>query len=350
MNRDSFKQLLKGYVSGTATDEERALIDHWYELLYNDSFRSLDDSELSAVEQEMWEHIERESKLSDTPLIPIRRPLHTIVLRWVAAVAVFAMLGFSIYALVNQDAVSLPYQIAKKSQHLDEIINDIEETKSITLADGSTVVLKAFSRLAFPAQFSERKREVYLEGEAFFDVAKNPSKPFVVHAGNLLTQVLGTSFDIQSDNEIGKMVVSVKTGKVMVSEDADYLPLNKEQKKSNGTIITPNQQIVYDVKNRNFITQLVENPEPLQSDTAKLDFSPSNFDFDDEKLVNVFEKIGKTYGIDILVENENSYNEKFTGDISKQSLYDMLNLICLSTNHEYEIKGTKILIKNRTSN
>lgn len=350
MNRDSFKQLLKGYVSGTATQEEKALIDHWYEVLYNDSFKSLNGSELSAVEQEMWEHIEREAHFSDSTIVQMKKPFHTVILRWVAAVAVLAMLGIGIYALNNQDAVSLSYQIAKKSQHLEELINNGVENKKITLADGSIVVLKAFSRLAFPAQFSETKREVYLEGEAFFDVAKNPSKPFVVHAGNLLTQVLGTSFTIQSDNEIGKMVVSVKTGKVMVSEDADYLPLDKEQKKSNGTIITPNQQIVYDVKNRNFVTQLVENPEPLQSDTTKLDFSPSNLNFDDEQLVNVFDKIGKAYGIDILVENENSYTNKFTGDISNQSLYDMLNLICLSTNHEYEIKGTKILIKNRTSN
>jgi transmembrane sensor len=349
MNRNAFKQLLKRYVAGTANDEEKALIDHWYELLYNDTITTLSNDELDNIEEEMWNKIEQEANIGQATTAPEKTPIRKIIFRWVAAAAILTCVSFSIYGLFLSQQKSVAYQQGKEQNKLAEIVNTSSQIKKIQLEDGTVITLQPSAKLAYPNHFSADKREVYLEGEAFFKVAKNAAKPFLVHSGNLLTQVLGTSFTIKPDAATSQIIVAVKTGRVAVFEDNKRVILSNEQQKNNGTIITPNQKVVYNIGGRSFTTSLVENPEPVlpEGDSA---IAAISFSFDDANLKAVLENIGKMYAIDILVENENIYQCKFTGNITGQSLYDKLALICQSTNHQYEIKGTKILIKGKGCN
>lgn len=350
MNRDAFKQLLKRYVAGTANDKEKELIDHWYELLYNDNITALNDAELDTIEEEMWNKIEAEAQLTKEPIVLVKTPVRKIIFRWAAAAAILTGISFSAYLLFSSPQKPFAYQQVKKQQNLAEIINTSQVTKKVQLEDGTVITLKPSSKVAYPGRFASDKREVYLEGEAFFEVAKNPAKPFLVHSGNLVTQVLGTSFTIKPDNGTNKIIVSVKTGRVAVFEDNSDKSLNNNRGKNNGAIITPNQSVVYDVDSRNFTTQLVENPEPVVPDGNNSIAATVSFAFNETSLATVLENVGKMYAIDIMVENENIYNCRFTGDITRQSLFDKLDLICQSTNHQYEIKGTKILIKGKGCN
>ncbi|MEO6732576.1 MAG: FecR family protein [Ferruginibacter sp.] len=349
MNRNAFKQLLKRYVAGTANDDEKDLIDHWYELLYNNNISELNDAELETIEQEMWNKIEADAQLTKEPAIGVKTPIRKIIFRWVAAAAIITGISFGMYGLFSPPQKSTAYEQSKQQKKLSEIINTSATVKKVQLEDGTVITLKPSGKLAYPEQFAAEKREVYLEGEAFFEVAKNPAKPFLVHSGNLVTQVLGTSFTIKPDNSTNKIIVSVKTGRVAVFEDKGPVTL-KDQKQSNGAIITPNQSAIYDAGNGNFTTSLVDNPEPVVHDGSDNIAVPVSSVFDDADLATVLENIGKTYAIDMVVENENIYLCRFSGDISRQSLYDKLELICRSTNHQYEIKGTKILIKGKGCN
>jgi ferric-dicitrate binding protein FerR (iron transport regulator) len=349
MNRNAFKQLLKRYVAGTANDKEKALINHWYELLYNDNITTLNEQELNFIEQEIWDKIELEGNFPKKTITPAETPIRTIIFRWAAAAAILIGVSFGIYGLFSSPQKSVAYQQSKEKQKLTEVINTSPEVKKVQLEDGTIITLQPSSRLAYPNRFASDKREIYLEGEAFFKVAKNPVKPFLVHTGNLVTQVLGTSFTIKPDKETNKIIVSVKTGRVAVFEDNSHIILNNDQKKNNGTIITPNQSVIYDAASRNFTTLLVDNPEPVMSDSNRI-VAPALFAFDETDLATVLENVGKMYAIDIMVENENIYHCRFTGDITRQSLYEKLDLICQSTNHQYEIKGTKILIKGKGCN
>ena len=349
MNRNGFRQLLKRYVAGAASNEEKRLIDHWYTILYNDSVDALNDAELEAIEHEMWHKIEQQAQIKKeaTPVEVL--PLYKIIVRWAAAAAIMAGVSIGIYGIFSSPQKSVAYQQSKEENKLAEIINAGAGTKKVQLKDGSVVTLQPAARLAYPDQFAADKREVYLEGEAFFDVAKNPAKPFFVHSGNLVTQVLGTSFNIKPDRETNQITVAVKTGKVAVFEDNKQVALTKEQQKNNGAIVTPNQKVIYYTTSRNFATSLVENPEPIlpAGDSAMM---ITSFSYDDAPLATVLQNVEKVYGIEILTENENIYQCKFTGNINSQSLYDKLVLICESTNHQYEIKGTKILIKGKGCN
>lgn len=341
--------MLKKYVAGTANEEEKALIDHWYELLYNDNLTPLNDAELNTIEQEMWARIQQDAQLVKEPVSDKTAPVRKIIFRWAAAAAILAGIGLGVYSIFSPTKQPFAYEQGKEQNKLAELINTSSKTKELQLEDGTVIILQPFSKLAYPAKFSSDKREVYLEGEAFFNVTKNPAKPFLVHSGNLVTQVLGTSFTIKPDKETNQIIVSVKTGRVAVFEDTKKMALNNEQKKNNGIIITPNQKVVYDESSRHFTTSLVENPEPVLTEATKNSTSAS-FTFDETTLTTVLERVGKFYAVEILVENENIYQCRFTGNISGQSLYDQLSAICQATNHQYEIKGTKILIKGKGCN
>ena len=251
-----------------------------------------------------------------------------------AAILIAVAFGLNRYLFVDQRN--------KDNNKLTESINSNPEIKKIVLEDGTTITLQPSAKLTYPGHFAGDKREVYLEGEAFFDVVKNPAKPFLVHSGNLITQVLGTSFTIKPNRKFNTIMVEVKTGKVAVYENNNSGKLNASQPKNQGAIITPNQKAVYDIANRNFNISIVENPEPLAEA-----HNPSHFVFDDTNLATVLENISKGYAIDIMVENENIYHCKFSGDITNQGLYNKLDLICQSTGLQYELLGTKILIKGK---
>ena len=94
-----------------------------------------------------------------------------------------------------------------------------QEIKQIILPDGTKLHINSESSIKYDKnQFNQKKREVWLEGEAFFEVAKNPEKPFVIHHKNLQTEVKGTSFNVRAYDELGNICVSVKTGHVEVKE------------------------------------------------------------------------------------------------------------------------------------
>ncbi len=108
------------------------------------------------------------------------------------------------------------------------------ERKKIELADGTIVWLNAASKLTYPGKFTGERREVYLEGEAYFDVAEDAGRPFVIRSGELETTVLGTSFNIRAYEEDKKVSVAVVTGMVRVVSPDSELQLE------------PNQEVVFD--------------------------------------------------------------------------------------------------------
>ncbi|MDG3581186.1 MULTISPECIES: FecR family protein [Galbibacter] len=126
---------------------------------------------------------------------------------------------------------------AMKEQRLVTMTTPMGEKRNITLPDGSSVFLNAGSKLVYPREFKKEQREVRLEGEAFFEVVHRPEHPFVVLAGNVRTEVLGTSFNIRSYKGDAQERISVATGKVMVSSN--------ELKKDRQVVLLPNEQAIY---------------------------------------------------------------------------------------------------------
>src|SRR5690606_30294323 len=113
----------------------------------------------------------------------------------------------------------------------------------IVLSDGSTIVVNASSRIRYPQQFPAGSRHVYLEeGEAFFTVAPSPASAFTVHAGDLRTTALGTSFNIRDYAHEHRITVALLSGKVQVDRTRDG------SSEGQPLILLPNEQVHYDVQ------------------------------------------------------------------------------------------------------
>jgi transmembrane sensor len=154
--------------------------------------------------------------------------------------------------------------ISQIKEPLIQEINNTDKPKLVALNDGSSVLLQPKSRISYPQSFTGTKREVFLYGEAFFEVAKNPDQPFFVYANGLVTKVLGTSFIISAFDTEKDVKVVVKTGKVSVFALTDEnLETQQADNKLGGMVLTPNQQIVFSPVNFRFTRSLIADPELL---------------------------------------------------------------------------------------
>lgn len=326
--------------------------EDWVELyperqdLVKEAFLLLDKLSLK------WSREQIEAKLNNKigliledgiPLqISYRRPI-----QWVAVASVILLLSVGWWYYNQDDGKSHIYKelVAEVSVPLVEKENSADKPLLVTLNDGSSILLQKGSRLSYPVNFSKEKREVYLDGEAFFEVAKDPKKPFFVFANELVTKVLGTSFNIKSYKGQKDIEVVVRTGKVSVfrlDEIKNNIQLSGTKSKSvEGVVIIPNQQINFDKKKSNFSKSLVEQPEMLSE-------MPSyNFEFKDASAAKVFATIQKAYGISIVYDEEILKECPVTASLSDEPLYGKLELVCNAIEAQYQLIDGQVVISSK---
>lgn len=283
-----------------------------------------------------------EKKLSPLRSMPKRS-------NWIAAAAIIITLLTPIYFIfIAPRHTAVPSSLAAG---MEQRINTSNQAMELELEEGTRVVLEPGSRLIFPHHFQQEKREVSLEGDAFFIVSKNSKRPFYIYCNNLVTHVLGTSFSIKTDKQHRKVEVSVRTGKVEVYEKTSGTPVATTQRKGNGVILTPNQKVIYKEDEQQFEMTLADKPVPITADSIS-DNTPDKAAKDHTGFAEqaialslLIQSFEKTYGIEIEVENENLNSCHFSGDITDMDLYAKLEVICKSINASYEIKGIRILIR-----
>jgi transmembrane sensor len=360
-SKEGFLTLLHKYTSDQITAEEQDELflliasgeyDHLLEediaLRYSDDALPTGglDPEKAARIREHVVHAERHTA-HILPGIFRRKQIR----RWSAAAAVIGLLimsGYFFSGVRRHAGPSLP-TARQSGDKLLQKGNLSNRPVKFQMEDGSTIILSPAAVIHYPAHFSAAGREVYLEGDAFFDIAKDPERPFFVYNKHVVTHVLGTSFYIRTDQVRRQLEISVISGKVQVYEDKNR-NMSADGKKSNGLILVPNHKVIYREEDRQFTEALVSEPMPLAATATDQPVRPEKFIFEEAPLRQVLSSLEKAYGIEIIVERESLYNCLFTGDISQQSLYPKLDLICQSVKASYEIAGTKILIKGKGCN
>ncbi|MDP4129771.1 MAG: FecR family protein [Bacteroidota bacterium] len=218
--------------------------------------------------------------------------------------------------------------------------NSAELHRLINLPDGSRIVLSKNSSLHYARLFNRNKREVYLTGDAFFDVAKDAKRPFYVYSGNVVTKVLGTSFRIISDDQLGKVTVSVKTGKVKVFRQSDA------QHQKDQYLLIRNEQLVFlDKETKPVKASIQDGSVPASEIPASLSFS-----FDEASLQDILGALTKTYHIDIVFDKAKNEKCRVTVSLDGKSLYDKLDLLCMVTGATYHTEGGKIYMDGKGCN
>jgi len=222
----------------------------------------------------------------------------------------------------------------------EENIN--KEKKQVTLEDGSQITLYPKSKIRYPKKFSAQLREVYLIGQAFFKVTKNPKRPFWVYTNHISTQVLGTSFMVKAFENEKNIKVEVHSGKVSVYRREDLEKAKLQQKNELvGIILTPNQEVDYSIIDARLLKSIINRPEVLIANSS------NHFNFDETPISEVFGILEKTYGISIIFDEKNMENCYLTASFSDESLYDKLKLICKITHSTYEIVDAQIVIHSK---
>lgn len=180
----------------------------------------------------------------------------------------------------------------------------------LTLFDGSRITLNAGSTLKYPKQFGTDVREVFLEGEAYFEVKRNESRPFIVRSENISTTVLGTQFNVKAFPNESNISVSLVEGKVSVNKlnDPDQITLK------------PAQQFIY---NKNDKSQLVTEFDLHQVIGWKNDL----FKFENEKLENVIAVLERAYGVKIEIKNKTVLEKRITTQFNQDSFWTMIKVL-----------------------
>ena len=223
-----------------------------------------------------------------------------------------------------------------------ETINATQSIQNIILADNSTVTLYPASKIRYSEHFSNKKRAVYLTGQAFFKIAPDANKPFWVYTEHISTQVLGTSFMVKAFENTKDVSVQVKSGKVSVYTKKDLeKAINQKIAMTAGVVLSPNQQVYFLKSEERLIKSLVEKPEEV------VELPKEAFIFDETPISKVFAMIEKTYGTTVIFDPKNMELCYLSANLEEVSLYEKLDLICKITHSTYEIVDAQIIIHSK---
>jgi hypothetical protein len=198
----------------------------------------------------------------------------------------------------------------------------------LVLADGSKVWLNAASELKYPVNFSGSERKVTIEGEAYFEIAKNKDKPFIVHTKGYDVEVLGTSFNIMAYNNEQQIATTLDEGAVKITRAGN----------KNSIYLSPGQQAIL---HENSTRIKIADVDTYQYTSWK----DGLFVFKSEPLGSISRKISKWYNCEIQFEDSEIKNTKFTGTLRRDiDLDKLLDIISQTCQIDFSVNENKVII------
>lgn len=206
----------------------------------------------------------------------------------------------------------------------------LSQVTRIQLSDGSIVLLRDGSWLNVDSLFAKDSREVSLQGEAYFEVASNPTKPFVIHTGKVKTTVLGTAFSIKANPEETEVTITVTRGKVMVEDEEERVLL---------ATLEADKQLVYNTKSNRVTEKTVDATVESNWRSHHLIFRNSTFE-------SIVQEISELYGVTILFEDELLRQRQITASLDdRDPIETLLDVLCAAQRAYYVKVGDSYLIK-----
>lgn len=254
------------------------------------------------------------------------RPVPVVKKRWsklaysIAAVVVVLLVGGVGYYFSTDSKGLTP--------NLSEFKTGLGERKQYILPDGSTVILNSNSTFSFDKSFGRHTREIHLTGGAFFKVAKNASKPFVVKSNGFYTTAIGTAFYVNSESTTEGFSVDLLEGKVKLEKDATGEVL----------YLAPGEKASWADSASAFARQSYDT-------TSLKKWVKGVLSFDNTPVDEVFRQLEAWYDVKIQDGRENHEIITITGDYVNVPLEDVLKIICFSLSSTYQYEGGMIIIQ-----
>ena len=239
----------------------------------------------------------------------------------VAAILLIPVLTFLFYTLPEKKIESKSY--ASLVVDSLETVSPIGSRTVVLLSDGTKVHLNYGSSLKYPQVFSDKTREVILSGEAYFDVAHNPKKPFIVRTGILNIKALGTSFNVLAYPDKNIIETTLVEGKVVLEH-----PQGNEDTKVIG-MMEAGQHLKYNIKTGTKLGTKGNLEKYIAWKEGKLIF-------EDTPITQVAERLSRMFNVDIEV-TDNVKDYTYTVTFVDEPLYQILDLMTIATSVEYKI-------------
>lgn len=335
MSIHRFRYLFQQYIKKTASSDE---IEEFLTMMKGEDY----DDEVKILLDEFWNQVasdapipeEKAERIFNSIMASSREKEKFYLVKsksfWYRSAAAIFIIGLSAMFYLNKSDISESQQvklIPEKSKVLEK-----PTRRFINLPDGSSVILNENSQIEIAENFnSDTKREVYLMGEAYFDINHDPDRPFIVHTGKLKTTVLGTAFNIKSSAGAKMVTVTVTRGKVEVGDENQTF-----------NVITPNEQIVFNEENNN----VVKTPVKAES---FIKWTNEDIYFDDVSIKDVAKQLQERFGVSIVFSNEQIKTCKFSATFLKsQSLSQILNIIAEFNQISYQFRDKKVVVLDGT--
>lgn len=274
-----------------------------------------------------WDH-KYKSIIEFAQTYPVEQRLKTALISRMpflrAAVILFAIIGTALILWRS----FMPAQEQVLAESTPKKVNIVPHNRQVLkLPDGSTVILNTGSKLVYPPEFTGNTRDVYLTGEAYFDIKHNPAKPFIVHTGTVTTKVLGTAFNVNAYRSQAFVTVTVTRGKVEV----------KRKRKLLG-VLAQNEQIVFNAATEVFTKKSVHTDTVVAWKNDELYFD--DISFSEAAII-----LSNKFNVTITFKDERILNCQFTAAFKNDAtLEQVLAVLGRLNNVSYRIEENNIII------
>lgn len=324
---DHIVNLLQRYEQGEVSSTTKQALDSWIPDIANVKNYPMDEQRVTDARKKVRKHITAHIR-HDTKRRFVQPKWKSHLQPYAAAAVLFILLGggilfFTQHKVFNSSEYGVMADANSSFQTTDA------QTKQVTLPDGSRIHLNRGTKISYASNaFNRRQREVWLSGEAFFEVAKNPDKPFIIHTGDMTTTVKGTSFNVKAYSELSEQVISVRTGKVKVTKaDGQFVQ------------ITPDQKAIFN-KITNVLTSGVTDGELAAS------WRNGNIVFDHADRDEIRLRIRQEFGKDVIIQNNVLSDAHFIASYPAQTnLERIVKTIALTNGVQYSINESHVIFK-----
>ena len=324
--------LLQKYLSGQCTEEEKVQVEAWYDSLQGETafLDQLPEPEVTGIQENTFLEIKNQLGFEESTPIP------AFNWRWLTSIAASVLIAASIYFLYNIKTHSKEQFIAQRNirKVAAGLVTFRNEAKRIVihrLPDRSSVAMHPDAIITYPKKFDPAQRAVTFSGEGFFDIQKDPERPFLIESGELAIRVLGTSFNVKAPVSRKVFQVDVVTGSVQVS--AKGTAGNPQQ-----VTLKPKEQALFEAGSGKLTARVIA-PQ-----IRKPIYEPVTIVFEETPMNTVTTQLEKRFNVNIALSNPGLAHCSVTANFESQPLSSILEMLCTTLEASYSLTGDAITI------
>jgi transmembrane sensor len=330
MTKEEVENIILKYLHGEASEEEKQElsvwlrsncdIDSWWESQIKEAPDTMSEEQkervLNQIKQEINNKTDIDNSTGETEQEQTQLKKHSVVmsmLRWAAVIA------------LPIASALITYNLTKSEPYVYTVRADRGSQTTVMLPDSTHVTLSSASTLTYDNDFGRKSRDVKLNGEAFFDVKHDASKPFHVNSDALNISVLGTAFSINNfSNEATASVVLMRGCVHLLADGLDK-------------IMQPDDKVDYDKNAKTFTVKKVNSKDYVE-------WTKGALRFDNETFANIMKDLSRIHGVNIHYDHKAWIGQRFSGTLPDSNFTEAMYILSATAPFQYTVKGNDVFI------